>query len=312
MRRTLLAPLVWAVAFAGLGVRADAQVVPGTGLKVNEVGDDFEDENWTYTPNLPKASGNIDKVERYPTGFSSNNRWLESTYRGTPDSIRRVAPPKGGVPGSQGAMAIRTLHSGVPGSVSNKFQQDDLIANFAMTIGALPVNRSPSVVTRVYIPPFEQWEQRSGSHFGFRADCMTMIDEKNKVLSIFRGGSKKPEAYWPGFFVQLQRKQDGFPETQAMLLLRSGTRGEDIPGPVITTPGWWTLGMSFTPDGQVHYYAHEGVSKLTAKDHLLSVYPYGYKAMQLSTMFYNVVNQDDGRTWSTEWIVDDAEVFVLH
>ena len=28
------------------------------------------------------------------------------------------------------------------------------------------------------------------------------------------------------------------------------------------------------------------------------------------TNFYNVVNMDDGRTWSTKWIVDDPKVFV--
>ena len=39
---------------AGLSVltaQADAQVVPGSGFKINEVGDNFEDENWGYTPN---------------------------------------------------------------------------------------------------------------------------------------------------------------------------------------------------------------------------------------------------------------------
>ena len=35
----------------------------------------------------------------------------------------------------------------------------------------------------------------------------------------------------------------------------AGPVGQDFAGPHITTPGWWTLGMSFSPDGQVHYYA---------------------------------------------------------
>jgi len=29
-------------------------------------------------------------------------------------------------------------------------------------------------------------------------------------------------------------------------------------------------------------------------------------------MFFNIVNMDDGRSWSTEWIVDDPEIFVLY
>ena len=90
----------------------------------------------------------------------------------------------------------------------------------------------------------------------------------------------------------------------------AGERGEDIQGPVITKSGWWTLGMTITPDGKVHYYGHEGIANLTSKDHLYSNFPYGYKCLQSSTYFFNVVNQDDGRTWSTRWIVDDPKVYV--
>ena len=78
------------------------------------------------------------------------------------------------------------------------------------------------------------------------------------------------------------------------------------------TPGWWTLGMSVTPDGQVHYYAKKGVENLTRKDYLYSSLPYGYRAEKFATLFYNVVNNDDGRTWTTKWIVDDPAVYVLH
>jgi hypothetical protein len=68
--------------------------------------------------------------------------------------------------------------------------------------------------------------------------------------------------------------------------------------------------MTITPDGQVHYYGHEGVEKLTAKDHLYSNFPYGYKCLETSTCFFNIVNQDDGRSWSTRWIIDDPKVYV--
>lgn len=69
--------------------------------------------------------------------------------------------------------------------------------------------------------------------------------------------------------------------------------------------------MSFTPDGQVHYYASEGVDNLTPQDRLLSSLPYGYRTEQVNTFFYNIVNQDDGRTWSTRWIIDDPSIYVL-
>lgn len=307
---------VLVLAFAGLGQPLFAQVVPGTGTKLPNVGDNFEEE-FTFTLNLPKASSNIDKQDRQPAGFSSNNKWFESTYRGTPDVVKWVATPDGGLPGSKGAMLLQTMNSGIPGRVSNEFQQDDLIANFATTVGYLPVSRTPSIVCRVYFPPFDQWERRTGSHFGFRADCQTIINKPVAGPSrLFRSASssmsRKVENYWPGMFVQFNSKADrGVEKESAFILVRSGGRGEDLPGPVINEPGWWTLGMSFTPDGKVHYYAKAGVEPLTAADHITSQFPYSYQAMQVNTFFFNIVNMDNGRTWSTPFIVDDCEVYVL-
>lgn len=301
-------------AVAVLEMPAAAQVVPGTGTKLTQAGDDFEDSAFTFTLNLPKASSNIDKYDRQPAGFSSNNKWFESTYRGTPDVVKWVETPAGGLPGSKGAMLLQTLQSGIPGRLSNEFQQDDLIANFATTIGYLPVGRTPSIVCRVYLPPFEQWEKRTGSHFGFRADCQTIINKQTISGRLFRSAStsRKVENYWPGMFIQFNSKADRPTEKEsAQILVRSGSRGEDLPGPTITEPGWWTLGMSFTPDGKVHYYAHAGVEPLTAKDLLSSQFPYSYQAMQVNTFFFNVVNMDNGRNWSTPFIVDDCEVFAV-
>lgn len=307
--------LLFAAAIFGFQAPVDAQVVPGTGQQLTELGDDFEDPNWNFTLNLPKASTNIDKVDRQPAGYSSNGMWFESTFRGTPDFVKRIDTPEGGLPGSKGAMALQTLYSGIPGQLSNKFQQDDLIANVSQKLGyMLPANWTPSYVVRIYVPPFDQWEQRVGSSFGFRADCQTIINKPTKVGKLFRTGgtSREVEQYWPGFFIQFNGKNHPqYPmQDSATILIRSGERGEDIPGPAITRPGWWTLGMTITSDGKVHYYGHEGVANLTAKDHLYSNYPYGYKCLQTSTYFFNVVNQDDGRTWSTRWIVDDPKVYV--
>ncbi len=314
MNLRLTLPIIFVFAFPHLVMPVQAQVVPGTGQQIIEVFDDFEDPAWAFNLNLPKSSANIDKVERHPSGFSNNRLYLESLYRGTPDFVRRVETPPDGLPGSTGALAMQTMHSGVPGTTSPTFQQDDLIAGVQQKLGyMMPVSWTPSYVVRVYIPPFDKWEQRHGSHFGFRADCNTTIDKPTKVSRFFKtkGTTKKLEQYWPGFFVQLNLKQkSGEKEDYATLLIRSDQNGNDVPGPRITRPGWWTLGLSFTPDGKVHYYAHEGVANLTAKDHLYSNFPYGYRCEQTSTFFFNIVNQDDGRTWSTRWIVDDPKVYV--
>ena len=302
-------------ALLGWTQHTEAQVVPGTGQRIVEVGDDFEDANWSFTLNLPKASTNIDKVDRQPAGFSNNGKWFESGFRGTPDFVKRVETPPGGLPGSTGALAMQTLYSGIPGRLSNTFQQDDLIANVHQKLGyMLPASWTPSYVVRVYIPPFETWEQRSGSSFGFRADCQAIINKPTKAGKFFRTGgtSREMEQYWPGFFIQFNAKNhpQHAGKNTASILIRSGERGQDIPGPVILNEGWWTLGMTITPDGKVHYYGHEGVANLTAKDHLYSNFPYGYTCLQTSTYFFNVVNQDDGRSWSTRWIVDDPKVYV--
>jgi hypothetical protein len=69
--------------------------------------------------------------------------------------------------------------------------------------------------------------------------------------------------------------------------------------------------MSFTPDGQVHEYASPGTDDLTEEDRLYSSLPYGNKALYVDAFFGNVANLDNGRTWSTPWVIDDPAVYVI-
>lgn len=292
-------------------VRAQ-NLVPGTGTPIPALQDDFEETEWSFTANAPKSSREQDRNERYPLGTSENDRWIESGKRGYPDVVRRVEPPEGGLPGSQGALLLKTLHSGVPGYRSGRMQQDDFLMN--NTTGYyIPVGQSPSAVVRVYVPPFEEWEQRTGSTFGFRADLQTTQTEVQRRF--FRSDLRrsKTEAYWPGFFIQLRSRRDnGRDQDSAVLLIRSDENGRDLFGPEITEPGWWTLGMAFSPDGRVHYYAGPGVDALTSEDHVASHFPYGFRAERLNTIFFNVCNRDDGRSWSTEWIIDDPTLYRIN
>ena len=141
-------------------VDAQAQVVPGTGTKLQQVGDDFEDEKWQWIPNGNKSSKEQDEQIRTPTGYSNNNRWFESPKRGMPDHIVRVETPAGGLPGSKGALKIQTLNSGVPGRNSNQMEQDDLVMACSSRIGAIAASRNPSCTCRVYLPEFDKWENR--------------------------------------------------------------------------------------------------------------------------------------------------------
>jgi hypothetical protein len=309
--KKLAASCAIATAVAIMPSNATAQVlVPGTGQKLTNVGDDFEDEKWDYVYNLPKSSEENDKRQRLPGGYSKNSRWFEGAMRGQPDQISRVPTPPDGISGSDGSMMMRSKQTGVPGYYTGKFEQDDFICNVSSRLGGgIPIWRQPSVVVRVHVPPFEHWERRNGPSFGFRTACQTHKTEskRGKFGSVSR--NVKQETYWPGFFIHFVPGDGKDKKDHAFFTVRAGSYGQDLRGPKITESGWWTLGMSFSRDGRVHYFAHEGVEPLTAADHLSTQYPYSYNCERMDTLFFNVVSGNNGQ-WSTPWIVDDAEVYV--
>jgi len=280
---------------------ASRPLVPGTGQKVANVGDDFEDPEWDYVFNGRKSSREQDGQSRKPLGYSKNGRWYEGPGRGHPDLIRRVETPAGGLEGSTGALMLATRHSGVLERPSRENGQDDLFMHVAGRIGGIiPVSRGPSAVIRVYVPPFDQWEDRTGASFGFRT-TVRAINPK----------TRQKEAIWPGIFCHFNSETNRrVREDSANLIVRSGNRGNDYRGPALT-PGWWTIGMSFTPDGRVHFYASEGIDDLTAEDHLGSHYCYGYRCVEFKDVFVDVFNANNGRDWSTPWIIDDPAVYVV-
>ncbi|GAB5404626.1 MAG: hypothetical protein Aurels2KO_28570 [Aureliella sp.] len=285
--------------------------VPGTGTELTQVGDDFEDPNWAYIPNNPKSTEDINERQNTPIGKSNNGRWFEGIKRGHPDVVKRVATPPGGIPGSTGSLLLQSLHTGIPNRPSRKMHQEDFIGNVQYRLGGtIAVGSAPSVTTRVYLPPIEQWEKRTGPHFAFRVALETTKIEKKQRL-FFSSSSSENEIYWPGLFIILESKHTTRkPDDYAYFRVRANRNGGDFKGPQITTTGWWTLGMSFSADGQVHYYAKPGVEDLTQDDYITSQYPYGYRCERFRSFFYNVVNGDNGRDWTTAWIVDDPKVFV--
>ena len=296
------------MAIAILGNVSSAQnFIPGNGQKVKSSGDNFEDEKWSFTHRFPKSSYNLDKQSRDPLGISSNGLWHESGKRGQPDVVKRVATPKGGLPGSKGALLMRTLNSGVPGYLTRGSQQDDLLFN-APSIGTVPVSFGPNVIVRVFLPPFSQWEDRTDTSFGFRlaVDATTF---KIKRGFFRKKRIPKREMFYPGMFIQFNSPRDsGEKDKSAVFIIRADSNGQDVVGPKITKTGWWTLGMSITPDGRVHYFAKPGVEKLAMKDHVLSSTYGGTRFEQYHTFFFDVISKNDGKTWSTPWIIDDPQL----
>ena len=289
---------------APLSIRpAAAQtLVPGTGERIANVGDDFEDPAWSYIFNNPKNSSELDGQSRLPNGYSKNRRWFEGPMRGHPDIVRRVAAPAGGLPGSEGALLMQSLHTGTPGRPSGRNQQDDLIVNTEQRMGGLvPVSWLPSFVVRVYMPPFEEWERRTGNTFALRAGAFGTRPQ----------GDGEREEYWPGLWIYFRSKSDRRnKEDSAYFLIRSDRGGRDYKGPDIKQTGWWTLGMSFTDDGQVHYYAKPGIEDLTERDRIASQFPYGFRCQQFETFFFDLISPDNGSTWSTAWIIDDPAFYL--
>jgi hypothetical protein len=276
-------------------------IVPGTGEFLADCCDNFEDSKWGYKYNHPKSSHEQDDKQRGPGGMSSNGLWHEGGKRGTPDVVRRVETPAGGIEGSTGALMFATKNSGIPGTTSNHQQQDDLLMMFNRRLGrSIPIAWQPNCTVRVYLPAWEDWENRTGPSFGMRADC------------IGRNPDGSTEEYWPGMFLLFQSSTTrGIKQDSAKISVRGDRLGHDIRKVDIAEPGWWTLGMSFTSNGQVHYYASQGVDDLTSEDHIMSSFPYSMTCITMNNFFFNVANWDNGRTWSTPWVIDDPKVFVI-
>ena len=246
---------------------AASAFVPGTGTCIDYAGDDFEDASWEFVHRHPKSSREQDERMRGPMGTSVNDRWNEGPERGQPDQIETVPAPSNGLDGSERALLLRTLNSGIPGTRTNDVQQDDLIANCIERLrGGIPVGERPSCTVRVYLPPAEQWERRSGPQFGYRSSLSTITTERKMGL-FSSSSSSEVEPYWPGMWIHYRARDTKTTKAgTAYIAVRGDRLGRDFAAREITEFGWWTLGMSFSGDGMVHYYASPGVDELTAAD----------------------------------------------
>ena len=69
---------IWSSCFAWLlmtPVYAQSSAfVPCSGIELKQVGDEFEDPNWSYIPNNPKSTEDIDDKQHLPIGKSKNGR----------------------------------------------------------------------------------------------------------------------------------------------------------------------------------------------------------------------------------------------
>ncbi len=297
----------------------DLPVVPGSGTYIDWVGDNFDNPDWDFIHNLPKSSKEQDEQTRFPRGFSTNGRWFEGPERGHPDMMKVVPTAEGGLQGSPYSLLVRTRDSGIPGYHNRQVGQDDLIIDCVSRLGGtIPVAEIPNVVVRVYLPHPEKWENRTGPHFGFRITTNCMMTKTEEPQGRFRmrpNTYRTRDPYWPGIWIHFESETDGnVDEDAAFLAVRGNNLGHDFKTMEIPKEkfGWWTLGISVTGSGMVHYYASPGVDDLTSEDLLTSQYPYGRRAERFETMFFNYCNQNDGQTWSTPFLIDDPSLYVVN
>ena len=297
------------------GYRSGQVPVPGTGKLIDYVGDDFETPGWKFVHNMPKSSKELNERSNGPMAYSVNRRWSEGPERGQPDLLKVIDTPANGLAGSTKALQISTIRSGIPGLNTNDVQQDDLILNVAARIGStIRAHEAPNCVVRVFLPEPSLWEDRSGPHFGIRLGVRTTAEKPREGLFAF-GTSMQNEPYWPGIWIHFNSETSrGVEQDSALLKIRSNTRGGDFKSREIPIEefGWWTFGMSVSADGRIHYFAKPGIDDLTKEDHLTSQFPYGYSAERLNSFFFNICNRNNGRTWSTPFVIDDPQVFVVN
>jgi hypothetical protein len=254
-----LALLLCALSLAGNSERAAFAAeafVPGTGVFLENICDNFEEPSWNYRYNHPKSSHEQDEKQRGPGGRSSNGLWHEGGKRGTPDLVKRVETPSGGIAGSTGSLLFATRNSGIPGRVANSQQQDDLLMLFDRRLGrSIPIAWQPSATVRVYLPSFDTWENRTGPQFGVRCDCTG------------RNPDGSVETYWPGMFLLFQSETNRNVEQDfAKISVRGDRRGQDIRKVNIAEPGcgrtWSTKWVIDDPKIYVQPPAGQNVTNL--------------------------------------------------
>ena len=126
-------------------------------------------------------------------------------------------------------------------------------------------------------------------------------------------GKDETEPYWPGIFVNYKRPADRRKnEAPAFWVIRASNPGGDYQQTPIKESGWYTLGMSFTGDGMIHYYIHKGGEDLTAADRVASQFPVQLSMLVLHRRLLRLFGSNDGQNWTTGWVIDDPAVFLAY
>ncbi|MFN2509336.1 MAG: hypothetical protein ABR589_11260 [Chthoniobacterales bacterium] len=155
-----------------------------------------------------------------------------------------------------GILSIRSIDNGDDDYPS----AEDMISNYADDLlRALAISERPSVISWVWLPPFEQWPSGVNAS-GYREWFGMRVTAYDQSLPLNNG------LYWPGIYVSTD-------DAGPCFIARVGDGyGPDITIGRIPTAGWWSLGLSWNEQGETEYYAAPGRVALTDA-HLLHVTP---------------------------------------
>ena len=222
--------------------------------------------------------------------------------------MQRVPTPEGGLEGSAWSLLMASKATGIPGKLTRKGEQDDVFMSVNARIGHLlsPVlARARASSCALTSRPFEEWEDCAPARSFGPAGARTTRGKKQD--------KDETEPYWPGIFVNFKRPADRFKnEAPAYWVIRASNPGGDYRSLPIKESGWYTLGMSFTGDGMIHYYIRQGVGDLTASTRVASQFPYIFQCLYVIDVFFDIFGSNDGQTWTTGWIIDDPAVYLAY
>ena len=251
--------------------------MPGTGTKIDYVGDKFEEADWGFVHNMPKSSKELNERTYGPMAYSMNRRWAEGPERGQPDSLkvdshaaRRSAGQHAGV--ADHDVAVRHPGRQFQRRPARRFDHERCLAN------RFDDSRRASCRTvscESICPTRSCGKIDPGPHFGIRLGVRTTAEKPREGLFAI-GTEMKNEPYWPGIWIHFKSETSrGVEKDSAYLTIRSNSRGGDFRSKEIPVEqfGWWTFGMSISGDGQIHYFAKPGIEDLTMDDHITSQFP---------------------------------------
>lgn len=276
LRNVVMAVLLTLPAFGQL---------PGTGIKITQLSDDFENPNWSFN---------------YASNISSNGMWYGS-LRGAPEVLNRTTPPAGGIPGQTGALQIRSRDNDNDGYP----QQEDLVTKFHNQLYGRYLQRAdqPSFVAHIYMPPYASM-QKDWSTLGFRIEA--------------RSNQLNPGYYYPSIWLQYYNYGGNYPNNFGVVVRMGDGFASDVYVKNMGANyagGWVSVGISFDELGIGHYYFKEGVLPFTAADKIYdtTMFPGGSNAKMdwIAYHFLSIGYNANDPDLSPDYRIDDVSVYIV-